>query len=94
MRSQSLLALAILAAPALSPAQDRPADAAAPVPAPVYYPALDYRPRGVVATRETEPRKEREAWRDANADVGQFTRGHRDIVRWEQARPPAPEARP
>ncbi len=31
-------------------------------------------------------------WKAANAEVGQFRRGHRDIVRWEKDRAAAPAA--
>lgn len=31
-------------------------------------------------------------WKAANAAVGEFPRGHADIVRWEAARQPAPTA--
>ncbi len=29
--------------------------------------------------------RERQDWREANATVGQFPRGHQDLVRWERA---------
>lgn len=83
MRPSVALALALLAAPALSPAQTAPpsiaavADPAAPVPAPVYRSALAHAPRGVV--------QDSQDWRGANAQVGRFRRGHADILKWEQS---------
>lgn len=62
-----------LAATAQTPA----ADPASPVPATVYRSVFADTPRGV-ETR-TVP------WRQANASVGRFTRGHADILKWEAA---------
>lgn len=91
------LVLAIVAAPLSGLAQSRPAsiatvaDPAAAVPAPRYRSALSAGPHGV-ADAATD-------WKAANAEVGQFTRGHGDILKWEQthgATPPAaaPTTRP
>lgn len=85
-----LLVLAIVAAPASGLAQNAPApqaavaDPAAPVPAPRYHPALapDGRP----------PMQDRTDWKAANAQVGQFTRGHSDLLKWEQTQGAAPPA--
>lgn len=90
MQSPFLLALALLAAPTLSPAQTAPvpsaavADPAATVPAPEYRSALAHSPRGVV--------QDSVDWRAANAEVGRNTRGHADILKWEQAQGAAPRA--
>lgn len=91
MKYPTLLALAVLAWPALSLAQSTPektsaaiaaiaaiaADPGAPVPAVRYRSALEHSPRGVV--------QDSEDWRAANARVGQFARGHSDILKAEQA---------
>ncbi len=101
MHPRTLLALAFLAWPALSPAQARPA--AAPTDAPAatplaYRPAFDQLPRGVVAPRDTTPGNDTAAWRSANDTVGRHTRGHSDVLRWERAHPdvrvPPAEERP
>lgn len=92
MQSPVLLALALLAAPALSPAQSTPAippavaDPAATVPAPEYRSALAHGPRGVA--------QDSADWKAANAEVGQFRRGHTDILKWEQSQGTAPAAKP
>lgn len=33
-------------------------------------------------------------WRRANSEVGQFSRGHIDLLKWENAQPAAPLAPP
>lgn len=99
MTKTTLLALAVLAWPALNLAQSAPekttaaADPVAPVPALHYQSALVYSPRGV--TQGTDD------WAAANARVGQFARGHADILKAEQAQgqpakpdAPAPGAQP
>lgn len=104
MKYPTLLALAALAWPALSLAQNAPdqtrtppaaADAGASVPALRYHSALIYSPRGVV--------QDQDDWATANARVGQFARGHADILKAEQAqgnikpsspKAPAPGAKP
>ena len=97
----ALLALALLAGPALSPAQERPPAAPADAPAAsalAYRPAFDHLPRGVVAPRDTTPGNDTAAWRAANDTVGRHTRGHSDVLRWERAHPdvrvPPAEERP
>lgn len=65
-------ALAVLAPAAL--AAD-PADPAAPVPTPAYR-SVFTGPAGV--------EEDSVDWKKANADVGQFTRGHIDLLRWEE----------
>lgn len=86
MRKITLLALAVLAWPTLNLAQNTPektsatsaaADAGASVPALRYHSALVYGPRGVV--------QDQDDWTAANARVGQFARGHADILKAEQA---------
>jgi len=98
MQTPIPLVLALLAIPAPALAQAPPASPAAEastaVAAPTYHPALDYQPRGVVEPRDTDAHKEREAWRAANDGVGQFRRGHIDILRWERARQAPAETRP
>ena len=104
MTKNTLLALAVLAWPALNLAQSAPetttattaaADPAAPVPTLHYRSALMYHPRGVAQGSDD--------WAAANARVGQFTRGHVDILKAEQAHDtgtptksaaPAPGAQP
>jgi len=86
-----LLALLFLAtAPALTAAQSAPpasggvADPAAPSIPPVYQSAFGTSPKGVVTDLQS--------WAEANATVGQFQRGHMDIVRWERAQEAAAQA--
>lgn len=80
------LALAVCAWPALSLAQDAStpsptpasaADPAAAAPAVPYRSVFDAGPKGVV--------QETDAWPAANARVGQYTRGHGDILKAEEA---------
>jgi hypothetical protein len=98
--------LAILALPAvvgLAPAQAAPypqfdpqptAQAANPdTPVP---PALH---RSAFAGVPTGIEQNRMDWKKANADVGQFKRGHADLLKWEQeqaraANPPSSPATP
>lgn len=84
MTTPAPLVLALLAAPALGMAQ-AVADPSAAVPAPIYRSAFDTGPRGVV--------EDRLDWKDAHARVGEFPRGHGDIVRWEE-RQQSPQASP
>lgn len=85
-----LLVLAFLAAPASGLAQRVPApnaavaDPATPVPAPRYRSALASEPRGA-ALASTD-------WKAANAEVGQFRRGHSDLLKWEQTQGATPPA--
>lgn len=84
------LVLALLAVPALSPAQTAPdspvavVDPTTAVPAPAYRSAL---PRGGVVQDSID-------WKAANAEVGRYTRGHMDILKWEQSQGSAPSAKP
>lgn len=91
---KELASLVLLAAIALSltpaRAQDaasaaaRPsvADATSPVPAVQY--------RSVFADTPTGVEQESVDWKKANAEVGQFRRGHVDILKWEAQQPAAP----
>lgn len=78
-----LTLLMLSAIPAITLAQGAPptsggaADPAMPVATPVYRSAFGTTPIGV-ATDTLD-------WAQANADVGQFQRGHMDIVMWERA---------
>ena len=58
----------------------------APVPAVRYRSVFDYIPAGVEAQTLD--------WKKANADVGQFPRGHVDVLKWEQSQPKAAMAEP
>ena len=58
-------------------AQTPAADPASPVPATVYQSVFTDTSKGVETG--TVP------WRQANASVGQFMRGHADILKWEAA---------
>jgi hypothetical protein len=58
-----------------------PADPAAPAPRVAY--------RSVFADTPTGVEEAATPWRDANTEVGRFTRGHIDLLRWEAARQPA-----
>jgi hypothetical protein len=60
-------------------AADAAADAAAPVPRVTYRSVFQDTPTGV--------EEDRTDWRKANADVGQFQRGHIDLLKWEAAQP-------
>lgn len=69
------------------PSMPQPADPAAPVPAVSYRSVFADLPTGVEAGRED--------WKKANEDVGRFTRGHVDILKWDQQQAvPAPPAAP
>lgn len=77
------LAQATSAAPSVAPASVHAAalevaNPQAAVPAVVYRAALADTPRGV--PRETID------WKAANAEVGQFPRGHSDILKWEKSK--------
>jgi hypothetical protein len=67
-------------------AQPQVADPASPVPAVLYRSAFVDTPQGVETG--TLP------WKDANAEVGQFTRGHIDILKWEAAQARQDVAKP
>lgn len=70
-------------APQLAP-QPHPTDASVAVSPVVYQSVFADTPTGVeVKTID---------WKKANADVGQFSRGHVDILKWEDAQSRAPKA--
>jgi hypothetical protein len=72
-----------------SAAETDAADAAVPVPPTVYRSAFAGVPAGV--------EQDLVDWKQANTLVGQFPRGHADLLKWEQAQPPAtpqPESAP
>jgi hypothetical protein len=81
---------ALLLAPALAAAQSAPPDPShpdAPVPSVAYRSVFADTPRGVEADAAD--------WKKANAEVGQFRRGHIDLLKWEEERAqhhPAPRA--
>lgn len=63
----------------------QPTDPSAPVPGVTYRSVFNDLPKGVEAGREN--------WKTANDNVGRFTRGHIDILKWEQQQA-APAAKP
>jgi hypothetical protein len=82
-----LLVLPLGSAHAQGAPAAQPGDPAASVPSVSYRSAFSDVSTGVEAGRED--------WTKANADVGRFTRGHADILKWEQqAAPAAPAATP
>ena len=85
LHTYALLALPMLASGALAQAQVT--DPVAPVPPVSYQSVFVDTPKGV----ETQT----EDWKKANAEVGQFKRGHIDILKWEEAQTPpqVPDAR-
>lgn len=58
--------------------------AATPVPAVAYHSAFAGVPRGVEQAEVD--------WKAANAAVGQFRRGHADVLKWEQEQARSPAA--
>ena len=56
----------------------------APVPAVQFRSAFRDTPQGVVSDTLD--------WKKANAEVGQFGRGHMDVLKWENGRFPVPDA--
>ena len=78
------------AAPPQPEAANAAADAAAQVPRVGYRSVFQDTPTGV--------EEDRTDWRKANAEVGQFRRGHIDLLKWEAAQPrgsaPAEPTRP
>lgn len=63
---------------------EQAADPATPVPAALYVSAFAGLPTGVEPALDD--------WKKANAAVGQFPRGHADLLKWEQAQEPKPAA--
>ncbi|MGV3493508.1 MAG: hypothetical protein ACO1OY_06540 [Ramlibacter sp.] len=80
------LPAAALAAFVSVAAAEPAADPAAPVPRTEYRSVLDPLPRGVEAGSIP--------WRDANAAVAEFPRGHIDLLKWEQRQGAAPTTPP
>ncbi|HAG75415.1 MAG TPA: TolC family protein [Thauera sp.] len=62
-----------------------PYEPAAPVPAPRYVP---------LPLLDTTPQLGEIDWRQANEIVGQFTRGHIDVLRWESENPASGQTEP
>ena len=81
MNHFQLMAAAILSsmafAPASAMAQATVTDPAASVPPIVYQSVFNQSPTGV-ETKSVD-------WKKANAEVGQFKRGHVDILKWEES---------
>lgn len=75
LQAQSVTAPQSRAASAPPSAADAVLDPAAPVPAVQYRSVFGDAPTGVETTEAD--------WRKANDDVGQFRRGHIDILKWE-----------
>ena len=77
LQAQSVPVPPSAAAPGLpsTTALDAVLDPAAPVPAVQYRSVFGHAPTGVESTEVD--------WRRANDDVGQFRRGHIDILKWE-----------
>jgi len=84
------LALLALFAPLLGAAQTVQQQAAAAATADVPVPVVVYRPLEPAGASVLV--QEVQDWKAANATVGQYPRGHRDIVKWEKAQPPSPAA--
>ena len=80
MKKISYLAMAILGITTFAPlktlAQSAVTDPSATVPSVVYQSVFNESPTGV-ETKSVD-------WKKANAEVGQFKRGHVDILKWEE----------
>jgi hypothetical protein len=75
--NKPFLAALLAAAPALAAWAADPADPAAAVPRVEYRSVFQGVPAGV--------EEETLDWKKANAQVGQFPRGHVDLLKWEEA---------
>ena len=73
-----LIASPLAWAQAPTPAAADPSDPTAAVPRVAY--------RSVFADTPTGVESEHADWKKANADVGQFRRGHVDLLKWEEER--------
>jgi hypothetical protein len=77
----SLMAMAIFSSTTFAPfsatAQGTVTDPSAAVPPVVYQSVFNQSPTGV-ETKSVD-------WKKANAEVGQFKRGHVDILKWEES---------
>ncbi len=91
---KELASFVLLAAIALSLTPARAQDAASAATSPSVadatspVPAVQY--RSVFADTPTGVEQESVDWKKANAEVGQFRRGHVDILKWEAQQPAAP----
>lgn len=88
-------ALLALLWPAVVLAQGVPQQAAQAATPDAPVPALTYQPMPAVGASALV--RERDDWKSANATVGQYRRGHHDIVKWERAQavpPQQPQAAP
>jgi hypothetical protein len=78
-----LMVLAIFVAVQIAPmsamAQPKVTDSSAAVPSVVYQSVFNQSPVGV-ETKSLD-------WKKANEEVGQFKRGHVDILKWEESQP-------
>lgn len=99
MKKTTLLALAVFAWPALNPAHgasDKPAAPAGVADPGAAVPVVPYRSRLDATAKDVA--QDADAWPAANARVGQYTHGHSDILKAEEApaapRPPAETSRP
>ena len=85
MKPALLVALLAAHLPLLAAAEAvNAADPAAPVPRPAYRSVFQDTPTGI--------EQQAADWKKANAEVGQFTRGHIDLLKWEErhgSQPPA-----
>ena len=79
--------LALLLGPVMAMAQGIRPDPADPVAA---VPAVTY--RSVFVDAPSAAPMQPEDWRQANPEVGQFRRGHVDLLKWEQQRATGPDA--
>lgn len=82
--------LALLGGPVAALSQTLPQQAAAAATADMPVPAIAYQPLEPVGASALV--QELQDWKAASAAVGQYPRGHRDIVKWEKAQLPAPAA--
>lgn len=82
----SVIVYALVAAPTIAMAKSSVADPGAVVPPVVYQSVFVDGPKGVETTSTD--------WKKANAQVGQFKRGHMDILKWDDAHNPANPAVP
>lgn len=81
MTSSLALACALWWQPSAAQMAMLPEAASAAYPA-AKVPAVSY--RSVFKETSLGVEKDREDWRKANDSVGQFTRGHLDILKWEE----------
>lgn len=83
MKNIVLAAAMAAAVPGFAAAQagSDPADLAAAAPPPAYRSAFEDLPKGLEEGQVD--------WRQANADVAQFPRGHADYLKWEEQQPAA-----